>query len=246
MRGRDSRFQSFIPVAQHQPRRRSPCTATLPVMESTFCGFLIPEESDCVPSILELHAAWEAMFVDDVNIGDAAGRSALPEKSLPDTRKRFHAAPVSVSFEYLVESFPRSCPRKSLYFLYVSGYLAHQDTVSCRKCLQSMALKQTRPRPHLMASGGGAAVRCAGRASLSCPRSSLALPYTFPCRPSFDFCTRIFTTGAFARQLTNASPRQTLSFAGIRVSAACARRLLTDYSSVVMEWWLRYCTSRSV
>jgi hypothetical protein len=80
MRGRDSRFQSSIPVAQYQPRRRSPCTATSPVMESTFCGFLIPEESDCVPSILELHAAWEAMFMDDVN---TAGRSAQPEKSLP-------------------------------------------------------------------------------------------------------------------------------------------------------------------
>jgi hypothetical protein len=64
-------------------RRRSPCTATSPVIESTFCGFLIPEESDCVPSILELHAAWEAIFVDDVNIWDTAGRSAQPEKSCP-------------------------------------------------------------------------------------------------------------------------------------------------------------------
>jgi hypothetical protein len=61
---------------------------------------------------------------------------------LADTRKRFHAAMVSASFEDLVESFPRSCPRKSLYFLYVSGYLAHQDTVSCGKCLQFMARKQ--------------------------------------------------------------------------------------------------------
>jgi hypothetical protein len=48
-------------------------------MESTFCGFFIPEESDCMPSILELHAAWAAMFVDDVNIGDTAGRSAQAE-----------------------------------------------------------------------------------------------------------------------------------------------------------------------
>jgi hypothetical protein len=95
-------------------------------MESTFCAFLIPEEPNCVPSILELHAAWEAMFVDDVNIGDTAGRSTQPEKSLPDTRKRFHAAMVSASFEDHVESFPRYCPRKSLY---VSGYLAHQDSV---------------------------------------------------------------------------------------------------------------------
>jgi hypothetical protein len=105
-------------------------------MESTFCGFLIPEESDCMPAILELHAAWAAMFVGDVNIGDTAGRSPQPEKFLPDMRKLFHAVMVSASFEDLVESFPRSCPRKSLYFLYVSGYLAHQDTVSCGKCLQ--------------------------------------------------------------------------------------------------------------
>jgi hypothetical protein len=67
-----------------------------------------------VPSILELHAAWEAMFVDDVNIGDTTGRSAQPEKSLPDMRKRFHAAMVSASFEDLVESVPRSCPRNFL------------------------------------------------------------------------------------------------------------------------------------
>jgi hypothetical protein len=89
-------------------------------------------------------------------------------------------------------------------------------------------------------------VRSAGRASLSCPWPSSALPYTFPSRPSFDFCKRIVTTWAFARQLTNASSRQTLSLAGIRVSAACARRLLTYYSSVVMECLLRYRISRSV
>jgi hypothetical protein len=87
MRGRDLRFQSFIPVAEYQPRRRSPCIAKSPVMESTLCGFLFPEESGSVPSILELHAAWEATFVDDVNIGDIARRSAQPEKSLPGTRK---------------------------------------------------------------------------------------------------------------------------------------------------------------
>jgi hypothetical protein len=83
MRARDSRFQSFIPVAQHQPGRRSPYPAMSPGMESAFYGFLIPEESDCVPSILELHAAWEAMFVDDVNIGDTAGRSASRKSPCP-------------------------------------------------------------------------------------------------------------------------------------------------------------------
>jgi hypothetical protein len=125
MRGRDSRFQFPIPVAKYQPRRRSPRTATSSVMESTFCGFLIPEESDCMPSILELHAAWEAMFVDDVNIGDTAGRSTQPEKSMADTRKRFHAAMVSASFEDLAESFPRYCPRNSLYVCWISRTPRH-------------------------------------------------------------------------------------------------------------------------
>jgi hypothetical protein len=83
-----------------------------------------------VPSILELHGACEAMFVNVASIGDAAGPCAQLEKSLLDTRKRFHTAIVSASFEDLVESFPRSCLRKPLYFLYVSRYLAHQYAVS--------------------------------------------------------------------------------------------------------------------
>jgi hypothetical protein len=90
-------------------------------------------------------------------------------------------------------------------------------------------------------------VRSAGR-SLSCPTHSSALPYTFPCSPSFDFCTRIVTIGAsvFVRQLTNARSRQALSFAGIRVSAACARGILADYSSVAKASLLRYRIRRSV
>jgi hypothetical protein len=111
--------------------------------------------------------------------------------------------------------------------------------------LESDFLTRRRPR-HLMACGGSVPVRSAGRASLSRPRPSSALPYTFPCRPSVNFCTRIFTTGTFVRQLTNASSRQTLSFAGIRVSGAYARRLLTDYSSMVKAWVLGYRISRSV
>jgi hypothetical protein len=142
MRGRDSRFQSFIPVAQHQPRRWSPCTATSPVIESTFCGFLIPEESDCMPSILELHAVWEAIFVDDVNIWDTAGRSAQPEKSCPIRGSAFmrlwFLRPSKTSwnrFPGLVPEIPcTSC---------MCLDIANQDAVSCGKCLQSMALKQT-------------------------------------------------------------------------------------------------------
>jgi hypothetical protein len=83
------------------------------------------------------------MFVDAANIGDASGPCTQPEMSFLDTRKRFHAAMQSASFDDLVESFPRSCPSESLYFPYVSGYHAHQHAVSCGKCLQSMTLKLT-------------------------------------------------------------------------------------------------------
>jgi hypothetical protein len=116
MRGRDSRLHSVIPVTHHQPRRRSPCTATSPVMETSFCGILVPAESDCVPSIRELHGAWERMFVDAVNIGDAAGPCTQPEKSLLDTRKRFHAAMVSAIFEDLWNRFPDRAPASPCTF----------------------------------------------------------------------------------------------------------------------------------
>jgi hypothetical protein len=82
-------------------------------METSVWGILVPAESDCVPSILELHGAWESMFVDAGNIGDAAGPCTQPEKSLLDMRKRFHATMVSASFEGLVESFPGLAPESA-------------------------------------------------------------------------------------------------------------------------------------
>jgi hypothetical protein len=80
-------------------------------------------------------------------------------------------------------------------------------------------------------------VRSAGFASLSCPNLSSALAYTCPRRPSFDFCTRIATTGAeFVRQLTNASSRQTLSFAALCFPEADCFREASCIANLQRSW----------